>query len=913
MKKNDWLLLVSVLLYSFLFYQQSAGINFLLFNIVLVIGLLLKNPTGLKDKSWLAAAAGSLISSACIMYYSSPLAIVTNIFSLGLLSVFSFSAKTSIFTSLFMTLCSVGSSCVFMFIDMTRRRKKNKSEEKTKRPVYVTVLMLLFVVVITIVFFVMYQSSNPLFKEFTKNINLDFISFPWIFFTLGGLLLMYGFYYNRHLTGLTDRDENADNNLNEDEANSPGFLNKLFKLDTEHLTGTILLVVLNLMLLLLNSLDVVYLWVDGTLPEGMKHKEFVHDGVGALIASLIFAIIIMLYYFRGRLNYHSKNKTLKLLAYVWIAQNIFMIFSTAYRNNMYIEESGISYKKIGLYVYLMLCLIGLVTTYIKISKNKSNMYLIRVNPWGYYSIMVISCLVNWDVIITDFNLNKAFKENKKLEKYYLADLSFKNLPQLLVLPDSVKAYDDYEARDYYYSLRGTYFSSFKIALDKKLFNFMKEMQNPDWQSWCAEKSRVHNAVLALNEQKLIKKLDLSSESYINSLEPIKELSNLENIILDNNNFKKLDELSFFPHLKFLSIRSNQLDSLDKLPLLNELEDFKAGENPFTSGLSKLKNAPNLKTLELQGVGVNDLAVVSELKKLETLDISRNSLTDFSPLAKNSSLITLNINTTFRGKIDSFPVIPSLTSLDISQNEITTANANEIFNQLKGCVNVSTLSVSNNTLSNLYALVNDGGASIVFPDLSVLHLENNGIYPIAGVGVYQKLKELYLANNQVKDIEPIYKLTNLEVLSIEYNPIQKMDGIEQLKKLRYLNVTNCGIRTGFASLATLSKLTNLNVAGNNISNLKPFSGIKSLTYLNLTDNKIKNLEGIENLENLEELYMTGNNIQDITPLMKLKKLKSVYMNKIKDADLKKLQKALPNCKIDDNTYNSPDNSEIARPI
>ena len=62
----------------------------------------------------------------------------------------------------------------------------------------------------------------------------------------------------------------------------------------------------------------------------------------------------MLYYFRGRLNYHSKNKTLKLLAYVWIAQNIFMILSTAYRNNMYIEESGISYKKIGLYVYLML-------------------------------------------------------------------------------------------------------------------------------------------------------------------------------------------------------------------------------------------------------------------------------------------------------------------------------------------------------------------------------------------------------------------------------------------------------------------------------------------------------------------------------------------------------------------------------
>ncbi|MBK7667751.1 MAG: DUF4173 domain-containing protein [Sphingobacteriaceae bacterium] len=315
MKKNDWLLLVSVLLYSYLFYEQSAGINFFLFNIALVVGLLIKNPASLKDKSWLAVASGALISSGCIMYYSSPLAIVANIFSLGLLSVFSFSPKTSIFTSLFMTLVQrVRRACLCLLIGATE--KKNKEGEKNKRPAYVTILMILFVVVITILFFVMYQSSNPLFKEFTKNINLDFISFPWIFFTLSGLLLMYGFYYNRHLEGLTTLDDNASNDLTEDKANADGFLNKLFKMDTEHLTGSILFVVLNLMLLLLNGLDVRYLWVDGTLPEGMKHKEFVHDGVGSLIASLIFAIIIMLYYFRGRLNYHSKNKTLKLLAYI---------------------------------------------------------------------------------------------------------------------------------------------------------------------------------------------------------------------------------------------------------------------------------------------------------------------------------------------------------------------------------------------------------------------------------------------------------------------------------------------------------------------------------------------------------------------------------------------------------------------
>lgn len=766
---------------------------------------------------------------------------------------------------------------------------------------YVTILMILFVALITIIFFVMYQSSNPLFKEFTKNINLDFISFPWIFFTLGGLLLLYGFYYNRHLIGLTDIDERLDNNLNEDKANSDGFLNRLFKTDTEHLTGTILFVVLNLMLLLLNGLDIAYLWIDGKLPEGMKHKEFVHDGVGALIASLIFAIIIMLYYFRGRLNYHSKNKAIKMLAYVWIAQNIFMIISTAYRNNMYIEESGISYKKIGLYVYLMLCLVGLITTYIKISKNKSNMYLARVNPWCYYAILVISCLINWDVYITDFNLNKAFKENKKLEKYYLADLSFKNLPQLLVLPDSVKSYDDYEARDYYFALRGTYFNSFKTALDKKLYNFMKDMQQPDWQSWCVEKSRVYDEVLALNEQKLIKKIDLSSEGFFKTLEPVKVLSNLEHINLDNNNFTQLSDLSNFPHLKILSIRSNQLDSLDRLPLLNELEEFYAGENPFVSGLSKLKNIPNVKKVEMPGVGISDIHALSELKKLESLDVSRNNVSEFLPLSKLENLSQLYIGNTFRGKLDSFPTLLSLKYLDISQNDITVSNAAEILNQIKSCVNISTLSVSNNTLSNLYALVNEGSSSIIFPNLESIYLQNNSLYGVAGVGVYQKLKEIYLANNSIKDIEPAFKLTNLEVLSIEYNPVQKIDGIEQLKKLRYINLSGCGIRTGFSSLVALSKLTDLNVAGNNISNIKPFVGIKSLRYLNLTDNKVKDLSGIEALENLEELYLTQNRVTDLTPLMKLKKLKILYLDYMKEEDLKKLRKALPDCRINDSYY------------
>lgn len=134
MKKNDWILLISVLAYSYLFYQQAAGINFLIFNLIVVTGAVLKSPEAYKNKNWLMAAAGALVSAIFIMVYSSPLAIVTSIFSLGILSVMSFSPDTSVVLSLILTLCSVGSSFVFMFIDMIRR-KKNSAEKGTQAAV----------------------------------------------------------------------------------------------------------------------------------------------------------------------------------------------------------------------------------------------------------------------------------------------------------------------------------------------------------------------------------------------------------------------------------------------------------------------------------------------------------------------------------------------------------------------------------------------------------------------------------------------------------------------------------------------------------------------------------------------------------------------------------------------------------
>lgn len=417
MKKNDWLLTASVAVYSYLFYQQQLGINFFLFTILLIAFLFLRNKKVYQSKSWLFAAAGSLLSAFCIFYYGNGLSVLANIISLCVLSAFSINPKTSIVTSFFFSLYSISASAVFMILD-TIERNRNK-EISDSKPVLVKVMLYIIPVVIAAIFFFMYKASNPVFNNFTEKINLDFISAGWIFFTLGGLCLMYGFFYHKKINVISDKDELASNLLFAKSSNENSIFKNLLSIDNEKLSGIILLLLLNILLLTVNILDLNFLWFDGTLPKDLSYSAFLHQGTGALISSIIIAILIILFYFRGGLNFYQGNKTLKVLAGLWIMQNAFMIISTAYRNNLYINEYSLTYKRIGVYIWLLLVLIGLVTTFIKIIKAKSNWYLFRTNGWLFYGVLLFSCFINWDMIVTNFNINRAELKKKPLDTSYL--------------------------------------------------------------------------------------------------------------------------------------------------------------------------------------------------------------------------------------------------------------------------------------------------------------------------------------------------------------------------------------------------------------------------------------------------------------------------------------------------------------
>jgi len=448
MKKNDPILALATLAYSYLFYNQNAGINFPVFTIILLGLLLYRNKALLQSRKWLWAAGLCLVSGLSVFLNSSALSILANCFSLLLVSAFSVNAKTSTVFAFLSGVYSMASSFIFILVDATKRliNAKERSNDKSRDYKF---LMIGAVAVLCILFFILYRQSNLLFAENTKWLNLDFLSPGWLIFTIAGGILVYGFFNHRSIPGLS----NLENTLIL-HSKKPGTGEHQFK--TEIFAGVLLFSFLNFMLLVLNTGDMQSFWLKGTLPEGVSQSDFVHNGIGIIIFSIVLATGLVMFLFRRDVSDLKQSRLLKLLVFAWAGQNLLMLCSTAYRNRLYIQEYDLTYKRIGVYVWLFLAAIGLALLVIKVAKDRSNWYLVKANFTAWFTMLAAAGLLNWDVLITRYNI--ANKPLAEVDFYYLFSLSDANIPELIAVRDQPgfegtvkhmkKNYQTYYSKDY---------------------------------------------------------------------------------------------------------------------------------------------------------------------------------------------------------------------------------------------------------------------------------------------------------------------------------------------------------------------------------------------------------------------------------------------------------------------------------
>jgi hypothetical protein len=470
MKKNNSILLIALLAYSLLFFQQEAGINFLIFTILLIVLLLVRQPLLVYSKPWLWVAVGSLAASVNVLWQHTTLAVVAHIISMIVLAGLSLNPGTSFLIAFTNSVYSFIGSIMLKIAGLFSEEKA-----KTAQPLMSssTTLKIVIPPLITALFIFIYRIANPAFRSVTDNLFTGWISGEWFKFTFLGFLLLFGFFHQVAIESLTDKDLLSPDQLRRKRLGIKRFF-KLPALRTEYQLGWLSFALLNALLMFVNGLDLYYLLISKTLPEGVDYAQYVHQGVYALIFSIILAIAVILYYFRGNLNFYAKNNTLKWLAYAWILQNILLVCTTAGKTSLYIAEYSLTHKRIGVYVYLLLTVIGLVITFIKIYGVKNNWFLFRKTAWAFYTVLILATAVNWSRLITQYNLSHL-NNFKEVDIAYLVNLPQTNTAQLVnllvVAPQRLT-------------------ESQRAAIEQKKSLFLERYSSQQWQSWNYDDHRI---------------------------------------------------------------------------------------------------------------------------------------------------------------------------------------------------------------------------------------------------------------------------------------------------------------------------------------------------------------------------------------------------------------------------------------
>ncbi len=522
MKFRNFTFIIAVIIYNYFFWKEDLGLNLFIFTLMLIASLFIMNKEAVRSLNVKISLGGTLVTAISLLIFNSLESKIAHFVSFFLLVAFIQESKFRSVIFAFIQSCT-------NFINVPYQiylRKKNHLK-KFPRIYFIFRIMRLSLIplCIAIVFYTLYCLANPIFETYAveyidkllRMINRFFVEFSItrILFLFLGILLLSVVFFRNEFSIFLQKDMSFSEKLSRIRksrkkrqlpfssitgspvypASNPPF--KSLALRNQNKRGIILLLMLNFLLLLENLIDIKWLWFGFTLPEGFSLQHYVRVGTGFLIASLILSMILLLYYFRKNQNFYQKNRALKLLSYIWIFQNIILCFSVFLRNHHYIDFHGLAYKRIGVYVFLSLCVFGLLTMLIKIKEIKSTYYLLRMNTWALYIAIVLLSCFNWDVNIASYNL--AHWNKGEIDVDFYLKLSDKALPVIYDNLDKVKEQIETHKNNKVRWIKSLDFDKFVFQLNANKEYFIRKYNH----SWLSYNIPDRNAFNELTKKQLV--------------------------------------------------------------------------------------------------------------------------------------------------------------------------------------------------------------------------------------------------------------------------------------------------------------------------------------------------------------------------------------------------------------------------
>lgn len=495
------LVTVGAVLFNCIFWQEKVALNAILFGAFILSSVFYLYPGAFTKPlmKWLLAA--NIITLAAVVIHNTFLSKLAFCSTLFLVIIFT----QYLHRSVWYAAASVLSNYLMMipsFINNMKLMKKSGLKLKGSGKLF---RFLVIPLILTFVFFLMYNFANVVFQNLMNDIGIALQNFFALFFTwfswqrfgflLFGLFVTGGLLLKSEINNFSALDISKYNDLSRKKTDLAKwkqthwfellsllmgrFANGIMALKNENITGIISLTLLNVLLLVINCIDIKYVWFGVEDKNNINLSQYVHEGAGLLIFSILIAMILLLFFFRGNLNFYKKNKWLRYGAYAWLFQNAILVISVLFRDYYYIASMGLAYKRIGVLVFLLLVLFGLITVFIKIRQRKTTYYLFRINAWFAIFILVVSSCIHWDEMIAEYNLSR---KEVQLDVDFLLSLSDRTLPVLeknvsvleKALPADSISYDEHGS---------TSVINVRTILANRKMEFFQTQTSYSWLSW----------------------------------------------------------------------------------------------------------------------------------------------------------------------------------------------------------------------------------------------------------------------------------------------------------------------------------------------------------------------------------------------------------------------------------------------
>lgn len=365
-------------------------------------------------------------------------------------------------------------------------------------------------------------------------------------------------------------------------------------------------------------------------------------------------------------------------------------------------------------------------------------------------------------------------------------------------------------------------------------------------------------------------VDVSHNKNITTLDPLIELSELQNLDCSNTNVEDISPIRNLNKINALDISNTLITDISDLRYANNIKTLNA-ENIRLSDIEIIGLYGQLTNLSVAGTDVSDISMLENCEQLVDLNMSSTKVTSLDSIVLPQSIRFLNLSNTDIDDISSLSNLENLQVLIIDDTYVTDLSP------LAGLSKLTELQCKNTSVSDIMPLKDLQNLVRIYCDNTKIdsekaesfRSENRRTIVIYETKVLQdwwnrlhiSWKRVFAAQNNTSldpspeelhniicmksltldhsflDAMPIERLTNLEELNLESSKIADLTPLHTLHNLRYLNIKNTKV-TDLAPLSDLTNLQEINMENTNVEKLECLCDLSNLVKINAENTKVK---------------------------------------------------------------------------